>query len=156
MLDGHEVSETERQFLMNWKAMRKARRKHQKRSLEQIPYVVNDTLPSSHPVFISSAPAPPPTLPALPARQLPHRCKKLIHQEPTSSNQFQNNLPTLTKEMTNAVDFGDFKLPELAPYQSIITQQGHLTSALSNQQLPRERTWRTMEVAAGNAVGQVL
>ncbi len=155
ILDGHKVSPTERQFLMSWKVMRKARRRQQKRSLEQMSYVMNEALPpSTHSIFHPSGPAPPLTLPALPARQLPHRCKKVIHQEPSSSGQIHNST-VHTEEMVGAMEFDGFKLPELAPYKSIIAQQGHLMSTLSNQQLPREKPWRTIEVATGNGMRQM-
>lgn len=130
MLDGHEISETERLFLMNWKVMRKARRRQQKKSLERIPYFLSEAI--SDPTVLSSAPVPP-TFPALPARQLPHRCKRL---------------PRLTQseDAPSAVRVEDnFKLPELVPYQSIIAQQQQLMNKLSGHQLP-EKPWRTFEV----------
>lgn len=139
MLDGHEISETERLFLMNWKAMRKARRRQQKKSLEQIPYFLSE--PISDPVVLSSVPAPP-TLPALPARQLPRRCKRTHQQDAT-----HKKLPQLTQseDMAGAGRVEDnFKLPELVPYQSIIAQQEQLMNKLSGHQLP-EKPWRTLE-----------
>lgn len=149
MLDGHEVSETERLFLMNWKAMRKARRRQQKQSLEQMPYILSEPL-SSDPVILSSVPL---TLPALPARQLPHRCKKMSHNEVTHK---MHVLPQLvhSEEVSGLrkVD-NDFKLPELAPYKSIIAQQEHLMNNLSSHHLP-EKPWRTYEVMTGNGIGQ--
>lgn len=136
MLDGHEVGEMERQFLMNWKAMRKARRRQQKRSLEQIPYYQINEKASVPLIFHDAGPAPPLTLPALPARQLPHRCKKVMYQE----HSVRNNLDHC-EEIEGGFD--DFKLPELVPYhQSIITQQGNLMS--------KEKLWRTIEVGTGN------
>lgn len=72
-LDGREVSETERQFLMNWKAMRIARRKQQKANsfdllAEQLAHKTTKAarLPKA---------GLPVTLPALPARQLPRRSR---------------------------------------------------------------------------------
>lgn len=144
ILDGHEVSETERLFLLNWKAMRKARRRQQKKSLEQIPYFLSESQMTdqvySH---VSSVPVAPPTLPALPARQLPYRCKKRYRQETAIQK-----LPQLihSEELPSAKQVEDnFKLPELAPYRSIISQQGHLVNKLSNHQVP-EKPWRTFEV----------
>ena len=131
-LDGHEISETERSFLMNWKAMRKARRRQQKRSLDQIPYYLSE--PVSDPILLSSVPAPP-TLPALPARQLPRRSKKTHHDI--------EKLPQITESEDSGMM--DFKLPELAPYQSIIAQQEQLMNKLSGHQLT-EKPWRTLGV----------
>lgn len=145
MLDGHEVSDTEKLFLMNWKAMRKARRRQQKKSLERMPGIYSEAHPSDS-VIRSSVPAPP-TLPALPARQLPHRLKKrknTIH-EPTF-----HKLPQLmlSEEVPDNTRVEDFRLPELAPYQGIIAQKGHLVNTLSSNHLP-EKPWRTIEVSNG-------
>lgn len=143
MLDGHEVSDTEKLFLMNWKAMRKARRRQQKRSLEQMSCILDDALPSDPVIF--SVPVPP-TLPALPARQLPQRCKK--RRNPTEFGQIHSKLPQLVlseqvPEIPNVEE--NLKLPELIPYQSIIAQQGHLMNALSSNHLP-EQSWRPIAV----------
>ena len=124
MLDGHEVSETEKTFLMNWKAIRKARRRKQKRSLEHIQYY-GETIKSSD-AAILSVPAPP-TLPALPARRLPHRCKKQ-----SSMNDVGSKLPQL---VSGSTDDENFKLPELVSYQ-----QEHLIDALNPSHLPRAVT----------------
>jgi hypothetical protein len=129
MLDGHEVTDTEKAFLMNWKTMRKARRRLQKQSLGQMPFF--DEASSSGPTILPSIPVPP-TLPALPARQLPRRSKK-----PNNHESQIKRLPQLV--ISNEID-GSFKLPELIPYQSIITHQGPLLNALSN-----EKPWRTIE-----------
>lgn len=143
MLDGHEVSDTEKLFLMNWKATRKARRRKQKLSLE-LSCVYDEALPSD-PVTLSSILAPP-TLPALPARQLPHRCKK--RNNPASEPVHKLPQLVLSEEASNKMKSGEenFKLPELVPYQSTIAQQGHLMNALSNNYLP-EKPWRTVEVS---------
>ena len=126
ILDGHEVSDTEKVFLMNWKAMRKARRKQRQQSLEQLIAV-----PAAAPAILPSA--PPLTLPALPARQLPHRCKKRRHyiHESAPFSYVHNQLPQLISEeieVTEPDTKKDFKLPELAPYQSVLTQKEHLLS----------------------------
>ena len=142
LLDDHEVSDTEKQFLMNWKKMRKARRRQQKQSLERMSHFFDETLPST----FSSVPAPP-TLPALPARQLPHRCKKRNTAGELPSITQIHQLPQLlaTDEVKNKIEVEEnFKLPELVPYQSIIAQQGHQMNALSNY-LP-ETSWRAIEV----------
>ena len=128
MLDGHEVSKTEKTFLMNWKAIRKARRRKQKRSFEQIQYY-GEKIPSD--AAILSVPAPP-TLPALPARSLPHRCKKVQ----SSINDVSSKLPQLVfSEKTGSTDDENFKLPELVSYQ-----QEHLIDALNPSHLPRTVT----------------
>lgn len=131
-MDGHGVSETEKAFLMNWKAMLKARRRQQKRTLQQIPYIsekLSEQLSSDAAII----PAPPLTLPALPARQLPRRNKKCSHHE-TSFSHMQEKLPQLVnhEEVQPTREVDDFKLPELVPYQSMIAQQGHVVNTLSN------------------------
>lgn len=115
--------------------MRKARRRQQKKSLEQIPYFLSE--PISDPVLLSTVPVPP-TLPALPARQLPHRCKR-THRHDIKKLPKSEDLPGTGRVEDN------FKLPELVPYQSIIAQQEQLINKLSSHQLP-EKPWRTMEV----------
>lgn len=138
MLDGHEISETERLFLVNWKAMRKARRQQQKKAL--VEHFLNE--PISDPIVLASVAAPP-TLPALPARQLPRRSKKKHQQEAT-----HKTLPHLTQvdELPAAKNIEDsFKLPELVPYQSIIAQQEQLMNNLSGHPL-QEKPWRTLGV----------
>ena len=74
VVDGKEVSDTERQFLVNWKAMRKARRKHQRHLMEYPdPLTNSDAIPTAKQIVYK---APPPlTMPALPPRQLPRRTK---------------------------------------------------------------------------------
>ena len=141
LLDGHEVSDTEKVFLMNWKKMRKVRRRLQKQSLEQMARFFGETV-TSDPVVLSSIPAPP-TLPALPARQLPHRCKKR-ESDSVSLSQIQK-LPQLvtSNEVGDKMKVdGNFKLPELVP---IVSQQGHLMNTLSNDYL-QEKPWRAIEV----------
>lgn len=124
--------------------MRKARRKQQKQSLEQMSLLFDETLP---PTF-SSATAPP-TLPALPARQLPHRCKKRSNPAELPSLSQIHQLPQLlaADEVQNKIKVEEnMKLPELVPYHAgIIAQQGHQMNALSNNYLP-EKSWRTVEV----------
>lgn len=111
---------------MNWKAMRKARRKQQQQSLEQIPCNYRTVPPD--PAIL---PAPSLTLPALPARQLPHRCKKRRHyiHESAPFSHVHNRLPQLIPEemeVTESDTKKDFKLPGLVPYQSVIARKGHL------------------------------
>ena len=119
--------------------MRKARRRQQKRSLEQMQY--SEAVPSDL-VILSSVPVPP-TLPALPARQLPHRCKKQTNE----SIPLRSNLPqlVLSEDMDRVKVEENFKLPELVPYKSVIAKQGHL---INNNQ-----PWRTVEVMTGNGPG---
>lgn len=83
MLDGREVGETEKQFLINWKAIRKSHRKHYKEAVQtETTESVMDIIPTAK--HISSRPALPMTMPALPARQLPRRKKRhetLVHEQ---------------------------------------------------------------------------
>lgn len=83
-LDGRQINETERQFLMNWKAMRVARRKmHRADTLAEQMESVAMAHGKSHKNSTSKLRMPqsamPLTLPALPARQLPRRNKRAPH-----------------------------------------------------------------------------
>ena len=66
IVDGREVSELERQFLQNWKAMRKAQRRRRKR---QTRAVMTGLIPPAQQILSTIPPPVPPTMPALPARQ---------------------------------------------------------------------------------------
>ncbi|CAI8027842.1 hypothetical protein GBAR_LOCUS15856 [Geodia barretti] len=88
MLDGREVSDTERLFLASWKATRKARRK----ALHQ--HKVQQGLQSSAHYVLSSDPPPPMTMPALPARS-PLRQWRKIHQQMRGGAGQHISLPTI-------------------------------------------------------------
>lgn len=110
--------------------MRKARRKQQQlQSLEQLPSNYNKTVPLNPAILPSALPL---SLPALPARQLPHRCKKRRHYIHESAPFSINRLPQLIPEEIEVTEpdtkKDDFKLPELVPYQSVIAQKGNLLS----------------------------
>ena len=65
IVDGREVSELERQFLQNWKAMRKARRRQKRQARAEL----TGLIPPAQQTLSTIPPPVPPTMPALPARQ---------------------------------------------------------------------------------------
>ena len=137
ILDGREVSDMERQFLINWKVMRKARKRQQKLSINQMTSFFSDFLPSGPDTYsanqiLPAIPVPPPTLPALPARQLPHRCKR------SSQQQAHQLLPLLQAPnkvpvSSETSELEDFRLPEIAPYETVIVRHD---GSLLNDHLP--------------------
>ena len=145
MLDGREVSETEKVFLMNWKAMRKAHKRHQKSST-QIPSIFSSMLPSNvippaNKIYSSTLP---PTLPALPARQLPRRRTK--HNQPVPEE-----FPRLInpEEVQMVYEKDELTLPELVP---VLTQPG---SYFRDKLRPLE-SWRTTKVITGGGAGDFI
>ena len=112
VVDGREVGETEKQFLVNWKAMRKARRKQQKalQAPRMEPSESSKAIPTAKQILTSSRPAPPLTMPALPARQLPRRQKRhgsLVHQQ----SQFHETLPVYTSHNIVTMHQGGYTEP---------------------------------------------
>lgn len=113
VVDGREVSETEKQFLVNWKAMHKARRKQQKvlQAPRMEPSESSKAIPTAKQILTSSRPAPPLTMPALPARQLPRRQKRhgsLVHQQ----SQFHETLPVYTSHNIVTMHHGGYIEPD--------------------------------------------
>lgn len=106
-LDGREVSENERQFLMNWKAMRIARRNQQKPDLfdqlaEQGTTVAYSNkhktgVAASKTALLATASLPV-TLPALPARQPIRRCRRVITQYQDSKDYGAMSLPKIVSD----------------------------------------------------------
>lgn len=150
MLDGHPISDMERIFLMNWKAMRKARRKQQKKSHEQIScdnilseLASNPSIKKTN----SSISVPPLILPALPPRELPHRCKKVNQQDIRSKLPQLAHHNQLEEPITGELKRGakDLTLPEIAHNQGVITQAS-LWDSSSNNQLPENMLWRSRAV----------
>jgi protein phosphatase 1 regulatory subunit 42 len=98
MVDGREVSDTERQFLASWKATRKARRK----ALHQNIDTHGSLVPSAH-CILSSQP-PPLTMPALPARSpIRHWRKGHMHQALTGQQSI--SLPTQAPPQSAFAEF---------------------------------------------------
>jgi len=83
-LDGREVTETERTFLLKWKEMRRARIKQEKKLTSDTTVESSSHTVHSHEKTKKSMPVHPLTMPALPARQLPRKSK---------NNYQQNQLP---------------------------------------------------------------
>ena len=128
--DGREVSETERQFLMNWKAMRVARRKLQAGQMESVTMAhsnIHHKISNSNPHL--PKPAMPLTLPALPARQLPRRSRRTAsYYQGTEYQPDYRALMLSDYSMAQAVpkDISrGLKLPQLVPGQvpSFVAQQ---------------------------------
>lgn len=167
-MDGREVGETERQFLVNWKAMRKARRKQQKefRDPRMEPSDSLKTIPTVEQILSASRPAPPLTMPALPARQLPRRKKRhgslaLVHQQ----SQFHETLPVHTSHNIVTMHQGDYtesnggeqsrgiKLPQIVSRypghmdNQIGTMMGNLSPIKDHSIVPH----RTIHVIGGSA-----
>lgn len=124
-LDGREVSETERQFLLNWKAMRVARRKQQQTAElgASVAYGRNfktSVSKSKAPFFKSALPL---TLPALPARQLPRRTKKNTQYHQADVDLHHYGGYTMAEATSKDVSDG-LRLPEI-PNQmlSLVTQK---------------------------------
>lgn len=82
VVDGHVISETERQFLLSWKAMRRARRRQHRQARAGL---IPDGVPTAQQI-LSSLPAPL-TLPALPARQPLRDWRKKLQQQPQQPQQ---------------------------------------------------------------------
>ena len=140
-LDGREVNETEKLFLMKWKAMRKARRNKSKTLMEAIPY--HDSSSDAHIASVShvlmSAPVYPFTLPALPVRLLPRKGKKPYqkHQYLTTTipYQFPNSLDHYV-DLCVRKKPEEVRLQEVASIQSLIADLGKLPTNLQGCYLP--------------------
>ena len=94
-LDGREVTETEKIFLLKWKEMRRARIKQGKKLMSDT--TVESSSHTVHPHKNSKKimPVHPLSMPALPARQLPRKSKSK-HQ--------QNQLPLNTDHEYSEID----------------------------------------------------
>ena len=134
-LDGREINETERQFLMNWKAMRIARRKQQKADAfdmlaEQLGSSVAYSM-SHKTAAVSKATrlpkaALPLTLPALPARQLPRRSRRTIAQYQDAEDYRAILLPNNQLAQVVPKDISEgLRLPKVVPEQqpSLVAQR---------------------------------
>ena len=142
MLDGREVSETERQFLLNWKTMRRARRKQQRlaqRYLQKQNAIDPANVIPTAQQILSSQPAPPLTMPALPARQLPRRTKRPPHQQPQTQDP---GLPALASYNVVAMHQGmsvlepieeqGIRLPEIVSKYTGVTNTSHMAPMLDS------------------------
>lgn len=135
-LDGREVSETERQFLMNWKVMRVARRKQQKADalteqtgsmpMAYSKYQKTQQFTSSSKAQLPKA-ALPLTLLALPARQLPRRRKRAMQYQHTEHQPEYRTmlLPVYSVAEVSKDISGGLRLPEIVPDQlpSLVAQK---------------------------------
>ncbi len=101
MVDGKEVSENERQFLVNWKAIRRARRKQQRQVLDY-PDPSTTAIPTTKKSIY-----PPLTMPAFPPRQLPRRIKQ--HQ----SSELHKVAVPIHQELTENKDMKYINLPHI-------------------------------------------
>lgn len=142
MVDGREIGDTERQFLINWKAIRKARRKHQRRAVEYNQCELRDSNQaiSKAKQIIYRAP-PPLTIPALPPRQLSRRIK----QQPKFSLQLKTNIQQQQEIVEHS---SSLKLPEIvSPYtmgsQSI---RKSIVGGLSPIEKPQQTQLRSIHV----------
>lgn len=136
-LDGREVSETERQFLMNWKVMRVARRRQQKADVlaEQMGSVTLANSKNDKTQTASSLKAQMPkaalplTLPALPARQLPRRSRRIVlgYQEAEHQADYRTMLlPVYSLAQVASKDVCEgLRLPEIVTDQlpSLVAQK---------------------------------
>lgn len=154
-LDGREVSETERQFLMNWKAMRIERRKQQKVNSFDL---LAEQLGSSvvHKIHAKAARLPkaalPLTLPALPARQLPRRSRRTIAQYQDTEDYramllHDNPLPRVAAKNVSE----GLRLPKIVPEQrpSLVTQRGSAMDSMLMIQHQPSVGWRPSVHATG-------
>ena len=166
-LDGREITETERTFLLKWKEMRKARHRQEKK-------VASDTTieSSSHSIPHHTKkimPVHPLTMPALPARQLPRKRKtrhlanlditshighdiektalawngEYVLSEAVSGTRTNDIKDSKTYKFMDESAKGNekadnLKLPEIVPHQSIIAQSGNLLSGLQPDNLQRK------------------
>ncbi len=108
MVDGKEVSDTERQFLVNWKAIRRARRKNQTQVTDPLTNI--ETIPTAKQILHKGP--PPLTMPALPPRQLPRRIKQ--HSSPRHgylTQQLSHNIVATHHERSK--QSGSIKLPDI-------------------------------------------
>lgn len=115
VVDGKEVSDNERQFLVNWKAMRRARKKQRKQQVLEYhdQLATTQTIPTSKQSLY-----PPLTLPAFPPRQLPRRIKQ-HHQlaelpEPEDRNYVK--LPHIVK--TTAIDTKGITVDKVSTFKN--------------------------------------
>ncbi len=109
MVDGKEVSDTERQFLVNWKAIRRARRKNQKQVADPLNI---ETIPTAKQILHKGP--PPLTMPALPPRQLPRRIQQ--YSSPRHgylTQQVSHNIVAGGLPERNGKQSGSIKLPDI-------------------------------------------
>ena len=163
-LDGREIKVTERQFLMNWKAMRIARRKQQKADTfdilaEQLGSSVaystsHKTAAVSKATRLPKA-ALPLTLPALPARQLPRRSRRTIAQYQDAENYRAMLLHDNPLAQVAAKDVSEgLRLPKIVPEQkpSLVTQRSSAMDPLLmvQHQSPLSSVgWRPVHATGG-------
>ena len=153
-LDGREVSETERQFLMNWKAMRIARRKQQKANsfdllAEQLGSSVAHKTAKAARLPQAALPL---TLPALPARQLPRRSRRTIAQYQDTEDYRAMLLPDNPLAHMVAKDISEgLRLPKIVPEQrpSLVAQRGSAMDSLLMIQHQPPVGWRQSVHATG-------
>lgn len=160
-LDGREVNQTERLFLMRWKAMRKARRN--KSTLLNDITLMNDIHHngfSSNPCIAStkhvllSASVCPLTLPALPVSVLPRKSKKRFEQDQAITTTFQfpdhfNHYGSVSGIQEEPEELGH---AELASYQSIAVHPGKLLTNFQGDYLQRT-PWRTSQNTTARLLG---
>ena len=161
-LDGREVSETERQFLMNWKAMRIARRKQQKANSFNL---LAGQLQSSvaHKTQVKAARLPkaalPLTLPALPARQLPRRSRRTIAQYQDTEDYRSMLLHDNPLAQVVAKDISEgLRLPRIVPEQrpSLVVQRGSAMDSMLVIQHQPPVSWRPSVHATGGLQDRVV
>lgn len=153
-LDGREVSETERQFLMNWKAMRIARRKQQKaNSFDLLAEQLGSKIHHSTKAARLPKAALPLTLPALPARQLPRRSRRTIAQQYQDTEDYRAMLlpnNPLTQVVARDVSEG-LRLPKIFPEQrpSLVAQRDSVMDSVLMIQHQPPVGWRSSVHATG-------